>query len=285
MKVIARLFTFVFLATALAFMNVFDFDSGKVFYLVVVPFIALGLIYEFKDPITKHPFEDGEIKTDIVSTLVVAAFTALQNYVIHAYFHRISAGGLGMGAWLPESLRLNALPFWLECAVAFLIYDFLFYVTHRLAHTNGFLWTLHSVHHSPNKMNYLNSNRIHPLDMVFRRFLPMVVVLAFGTSLEAFVFVGVVINVIGPITHFNIGLKHGFFNYLVGTNEVHIWHHSAKEAEAKNYGITMIWDHLFGTFYFPKDRRVPDRMGLSDPEGYPIHDYWKQLLLSWKWRR
>src|SRR5690606_31810528 len=81
----------------------------------------------------------------------------------------------------------------------------------------------------------------------------------------------------------NMDLKHGWLNYLIGTNEVHRWHHSTRYNEAKNFAIIMIWDHLFGTFYFPRDRDMPEKTGLGDETNYPLHSYWQQLLLPFRW--
>ena len=80
-------------------------------------------------------------------------------------------------------------------------------------------------------------------------------------------------------------LKHGWLNYVIGTNEVHRWHHSSKYSEAKNFSVIMIWDHLFGTYYFPKDREMPERTGLGDETNYPRHSYWQMLLLPFRWDR
>ena len=280
MRFLRSAFTVGFLALAVLAVNLFSFDSAKTFDFFVLPFLALCLWYQTRDPVTRLPLERHELRTDIISLAVVILFTVLQNRLIHLYYHRLCERGPAFASLTPEVLRLGRFPLWAECILAFLAYDFLFYATHRMAHGIPFLWKLHAMHHAPNKMTYLNSNRVHPLDLVFRRYGPIVVLLALGISQNAFIFVGVIVNVFGPITHLNIKLRHGPLNYLIGTNEVHIWHHSADPREAKNYGITMLWDHLFGTYFFPTDRRMPDKLGLTAPEGIPVHDYLRQVFLS-----
>lgn len=53
-------------------------------------------------------------------------------------------------------------------------------------------------------------------------------------------------------------------------------------SEAKNFGGIMIWDHLFGTFYYPKDRDMPEELGLSHEKNYPLNNYWQQLMYPFR---
>ncbi len=278
MQLIPRVYSVFFLLLAIWFIHQVDFNATLLMACVVIPFIALSMVYEWKSPLVKAGLKEGELKTDITSLLVVLVLTMGQNYLVHRYIFTALNQGDGLSFFFNSPVAIRQLPFWAECTIAFLVYDFFFYWMHRIAHTVDPMWRLHAAHHSADKVNYLNSNRIHPLDMIIRRIVPLVALLALGISEKAFIFVGVLINILGPVSHFNINLKHGYLNYLIGTNEVHVWHHSVKLEEAKNYGITMLWDHLFGTFYYPSDRRAPDRIGLVDESAYPTQSYVGQLL-------
>lgn len=278
MQMISRLYSFFFLSLAIGFIHWVDFNSTLLMICVVIPFILLSMWYEQKDPLLKKSVLPGEIRTDLSSFAVVLVLTMGQNFLVHLYFYKAISANNGVSLFLANPYALSQLPFWAECALAFLVYDFVFYWMHRIAHNQDFMWRLHAVHHCADKLNYLNSNRIHPLDMLIRRVVPMLVVMSLGVSEKAFIFIGVLINILGPVSHFNINLRHGIFNYLIGTNEVHIWHHSVKAEEARNFGITMLWDHLFGTFYYPKDRRAPEKIGLMNEDGYPTQSYLKQIV-------
>ncbi|MDO9006559.1 MAG: hypothetical protein Q7V20_24205, partial [Aquabacterium sp.] len=83
----------------------------------------------------------------------------------------------------------------------------------------------------------------------------------------------------------NVNFKFGILNYVIGTNEVHRWHHSNNIDEAKNFSVFMLWDHLFGTFVLPKGRSRPAHMGLFNENFYPLHNFWGQLLVPWNWKR
>ena len=70
----------------------------------------------------------------------------------------------------------------------------------------------------------------------------------------------------GILTHANIDMQCGLFSYVINTPELHRWHHSRYQKETDtNYGEgTMVWDHLFGTFYHP-NRRPPLDVGVDFP--------------------
>jgi sterol desaturase/sphingolipid hydroxylase (fatty acid hydroxylase superfamily) len=64
----------------------------------------------------------------------------------------------------------------------------------------------------------------------------------------------------------------GWLNYIISGPELHRWHHSKTIKESNsNYGNNVIvWDILFGTFFYPKDRRVKE-LGLLNrryPSGF-----------------
>jgi hypothetical protein len=96
---------------------------------------------------------------------------------------------------------------------------------------------------------------------------------------------GMIGSVLATITHMNVRFRFGWLNYLIGTNEIHRWHHSNQLHEAQNYSVVMLWDHLFGTFVYPKHRRLPSQMGLFNEHAYPVHHYLGQLLVPLTWSR
>jgi sterol desaturase/sphingolipid hydroxylase (fatty acid hydroxylase superfamily) len=66
--------------------------------------------------------------------------------------------------------------------------------------------------------------------------------------------------------------------------ELHRWHHSRKMSESnRNYGSNVIvWDLLFGTFYWPRDRKPPTDVGLFELPHFPQHVV-PQLLSVFYW--
>ena len=80
---------------------------------------------------------------------------------------------------------------------------------------------------------------------------------------------GAVMGLQGIISHCNVDLRAGWFNYLFVGAELHRFHHSADPVEGQNYGVvTPIFDLMFGTFsYAPA--RLPARLGVQDVTAYP----------------
>lgn len=282
---VSRGFLYFFLLLSIVAIAAFDYDSSKLFLWFLLPYYILGLALQFVMPKHKKALERGELFTDMVSNGFMFLLSSAQNLMVTLFFGLASSSLLIHFGWLSPSFGLSNLPMWGQVICGLLIFDFMFYTTHRLAHTVPALWKLHSVHHSAHRVTLMNAYRVHPLDVLVRRFIPVFVLLQSGVSQEAFVAVAVIGSVLATITHLNIDLKHGALNYLIGTNEIHRWHHSTKYREAKNFGGIMIWDHLFGTFYYPKDREMPEKIGLSHEKDYPLHNYWQQLIYPFRKNR
>lgn len=280
---VSRSYFYVFMGLGIFALITLDFDAGKLFLWFLLPYYALGLLLQFVMPKVQAPLEKGELATDVVSNGFMFLMGSAQNLMVTLLFGLVSSSLLIHFGLLSPSFGLSNLPLWAQVVCGMLVYDLAFYTTHRLAHTVPWLWRLHSVHHCAHRVTLMNAYRVHPLDVVVRRFIPVFLVLQTGISQEGFVGTAVLISVIATITHLNVDLKHGWLNYFIGTNEVHRWHHSTKIEEGKNFGNIMIWDHLFGTYFVPRDRDMPEKIGLSHEQNYPLHNYWKQLWLPFRW--
>jgi sterol desaturase/sphingolipid hydroxylase (fatty acid hydroxylase superfamily) len=84
-----------------------------------------------------------------------------------------------------------------------------------------------------------------------------------GASGEAAFVVAVVSTVWGDLNHANLNVGLGPLGYVLNSPRMHLWHHDQSDegGTAKNFGIVLsLWDHLFGTAYWPRDRS-PARLG------------------------
>ena len=90
----------------------------------------------------------------------------------------------------------------------------------------------------------------------------------------------IIVTLQGLVSHCNLDLRAGWFNYLFVGTELHRYHHSANLAESKNYAATLsLLDLGFGTFYY-RPGRVPERLGVLDPSAYPdSNELWKIMKL------
>lgn len=157
------------------------------------------------------------------------------------------------------------LPVAAQAVIMLLIADFLRYWLHRAAHNVSWLWRLHAVHHSPQRLYWVNVGRFHPIEKVLQFLFDTLPFILVGVSEQvvALYFVFYAIN--GFFQHSNIKLHYGVLNYLISSAELHRWHHSRLTEESNtNYGNNVIiWDLLFGTRFLPSDKTVGE-LGLKN---------------------
>jgi sterol desaturase/sphingolipid hydroxylase (fatty acid hydroxylase superfamily) len=134
------------------------------------------------------------------------------------------------------------------------------------------------VHHSSERLYFLNSNRFHPVDAALTTVAFVAPLSLLGVGPEVLVLHTIVNAINGAFKHGNVDVRLGPLNWLVSLGELHRWHHSPKIEEAShNYGTNLIlWDVVFGTRSLPRDREPPEEVGLGAP-GYP-QSYLAQLL-------
>ncbi|MEM7326608.1 MAG: sterol desaturase family protein [Actinomycetota bacterium] len=150
--------------------------------------------------------------------------------------------------------------------------DVLRYWLHRAFHTWQPMWAFHAVHHSPDRLYWLNVGRFHPFEKVGQLALDSLpfVIVGVGDDVLAGYFVFYAVN--GFFQHSNCRVRLGPLNWIISGPELHRWHHSRVIAESNNnYGNNLIvWDVLFGTRFLPDDREVAE-LGLINrdyPDGF-----------------
>lgn len=227
----------------------------------------------------RRPFEPdwqhdppGEACTDRCSALVlVGAVDPLLK----------AALPLAVLAVWPEAPGWQA-PLVLQAVLALLWMELAKYASHRLHHEWGPLWRLHALHHSSERLYWLNNFRFHPLNYALNQALALGPLLGLGVAPEAISLALAFSQPVLVLQHLNADVRSGFWNRIFSTNEVHRWHHSAHPAEANaNYGAALlIWDQLFGSYRWPEPGQRPARIGLfGNGGGYPVRaPYLKQLL-------
>ena len=138
----------------------------------------------------------------------------------------------------------------------------------------------------PPRLYWLNAARFHPIDLFLDGILGSITLLALGCPLEVLGLFLLVSGVHGFFQHANLPLRCGPLNYFFSMAELHRWHHSKNIEEANhNYGQNVIvWDLVFGTFFWPKDREPPENIGIPDLPAFPM-TFWQQLASPFTWRR
>ena len=200
----------------------------------------------------------GEYETRDTATSLAMG---LGSVVADALGAAVSVGIL-MAAW---ELRLFDWGFSIAAIVAcFVLDDFRFYWTHRLAHRSRWFWADHVIHHSSQHYNLSTALR-QPWTGLFTGlflFRAPLALLGFHPAIVAFCA--------------GLNLFYQFFVHTETVKRLHPWieavfntpsHHRVHHARNPAYldsnyaGVLIVWDRLFGTFV-PEDDRDPCRYGL-----------------------
>ncbi|MBW3564841.1 MAG: sterol desaturase family protein [Acidobacteria bacterium] len=158
-----------------------------------------------------------------------------------------------------------------------LVADFLGYWIHRLQHTSPLLWAFHRIHHAPEEITFLTSNRNHVFDQFIANAIMFVPILILGVPKTVWIPMLIAHSLLESLQHAALAWKFGPLYRVVVSPLFHNLHHSADENEYNgNYAkILSVWDFVFGTAV---DRdELPRRYGI---EGVQIPDSFRGQLLT-----
>ena len=170
----------------------------------------------------------------------------------------------------------HSFPVYMQAIMMVLIADFFRYWLHILHHKWEFLWRFHSVHHSPQKLYWVNVGRFHPIEKTLQFFLDALPFIILGVSEYVIGLYFVFYSINGFFQHSNVDVRLGPLNYIVSGPELHRWHHSMSVGESNhNFGNNLIiWDLIFGSWYLSEEKEV-DQLGVQN-RAYPM-DFIDQL--------
>ncbi len=186
---------------------------------------------------------------------------------------------------IPSTFRAGvaAQPFLIQTVEVIFFSDLLIYWAHRLQHNLPFLWRFHKVHHSAEHLDWLAAYREHPLDTIYTVGLINLPAFVLGFPLETLIGVIAFRGIWAVYIHSNVRFRLGFLKKIIGSPELHHWHH-ARDQHAGNYAnISPLMDIIFGTYVCPNHE--PKHFGIQEP--FP-KSYFAQLLvpvLPGKWMK
>lgn len=169
-------------------------------------------------------------------------------------------------ATIQKSIQLQ--PIWLQALEVIFLSDLIIYWGHRIQHKVDFLWRFHKVHHSSETLDWLASHREHPLDSIYTIGLINLPAFLFGFNLQTLSLIVAFRGIWAIYIHSNVRLPIGKLKMLIGSPELHHWHHD-KERDRGNYAnISPLMDIIFGTYVCPP--KEPDSFGLKEyfPKSY-----------------
>lgn len=205
----------------------------------------------------------------LFASLAVAALVALAGIVDAP--HRLAVLQQGF----------SRLPLALQAALALVLGDFAMYWGHRLQHRLDVLWRFHSVHHTAEHLDFLAAHREHPLDGLYTQTLMNLPAIALGLPVEHVMGLVAFRGVWAILIHANVRLRLGALGDLLGSPQLHHWHH-AKLRDAGNYANLAPWlDRLFGTYHRPA--HTPRVLGIDTPHprtylGLILHPFRRRAL-------
>ncbi|MFG4233448.1 sterol desaturase family protein [Pseudomonas aeruginosa] len=217
-----------------------------------------------------QPFREGWLEdhqdtlTDLVHMLV--------NLSVIQFTAEILAR---LGDAVPATVRLFPVesPLWVQLLLVAVVLDLSLYAMHRISHHVPWLWRFHMIHHSAERLYWMNGERRHPLHAMLMAGPGLVLLFASGApSAVVATWFGILTVHLG-FQHSNLDYRLGWLRHVIGVAEIHRWHHKRDFEDAQvNCGeFLMVWDRLFGTFYDSTGKQGDANVGLRErdyPKGY-----------------
>jgi sterol desaturase/sphingolipid hydroxylase (fatty acid hydroxylase superfamily) len=254
--------------------------SGTNQYLATVPIIAVyglaALLIERWMPFEKNWVNGTDWNLDFTYYIV--------NYLI-----KVSAQFtlIWLAVWIPFPQWFpTTLPFWMQVLLALTIIDFFLFFVHWQSHRYGWLWKLHAIHHSSERLYFLNGEKRHALHQILEGSPGIILCLVIGTPQPVVVAALAILAINMMMQHTNLDYKAGILKKFFCVAELHRWHHRADYKDAQvNYGAWLtVWDHIFKTAYDnPKIYHTEGigEIGIKEEPNFP-RTYWKQFWYPFK---
>lgn len=197
-----------------------------------------------------HTLISTGLTTLVLEATILGGFVALGVILTEAI-----GGGLWPTSW----------PLALQVLLGLSLGELGAYWVHRICHLSERGWRIHALHHSSEELHFLASGKNHPLNVVATMTLQSILPIAMGVTPETLALMSIFTGINGLMQHANVDFRPGLLNYLVSTSDLHRWHHAKDLDESNtNFGNNLIlWDHVFGTFYYPKDRAPTTNAGVE----------------------
>jgi sterol desaturase/sphingolipid hydroxylase (fatty acid hydroxylase superfamily) len=245
-----------------------DFALFSIFGIIVTYIVCRPLeAWRPVEPVTDR----RAIRTDIIYTLLarLGIFPLLAFILLAAIQSRLE-GMLADTGFVSPTLE-SIFPFLHQAPLlTFFIYvvilDFGEYWRHRLQHTIGWWWALHSIHHAQRQMTFWTDDRNHIIDEVIAALWFGTIALLIGVSPAQFPLLLLLMRLVEAFSHGNIRLSFGRIGErLLVSPRYHRAHHGVLSVaeHGRNYAVLFpVWDWIFRTADF--SRQNYPRTG--DPE-------------------
>jgi sterol desaturase/sphingolipid hydroxylase (fatty acid hydroxylase superfamily) len=253
-----------------ALMVVAEGESKVWFAALLLVAIAISMLAERLLPYeSKWNHSKGDGRRDVLH----ATFNEFGTVVSVASIPWLVAHIPGVAAWPSQW------PLWLQLAFAILVADFGITFAHYASHKVRWLWRLHAVHHSAERMYGFNGLMKHPLHQAIETATGTTPLVLIGMPLEVGALLGFAVAIQLLLQHSNVDMRVGALTYFWAVAPGHRHHHIASKAKGDvNFGLfTMLWDHLLGTFVIGRPAPRDGELGVAGRPDFPVR-YWSQLV-------
>lgn len=171
----------------------------------------------------------------------------------------------------PQSMRatIQEIPLGWRVLGGLIAGDFLVYWFHRACHRFEPLWRFHAVHHSAEQLDWVAAHREHPVDGLLTQISQNLPFFALGVRMDAIGALVVFRGAWALFVHSNVRLPLGPLRWVLGSPELHHWHHARVESTKHNFANLAPWlDLVFNTHYLP-DPKASFDLGNPEPESLP----------------
>jgi sterol desaturase/sphingolipid hydroxylase (fatty acid hydroxylase superfamily) len=238
----------------------YDWRAALVFLATLVALTGVGHLLAFRVPALRRMREHNREADRAKLTR-----ERFRNGVAASQRAGLATNAFFLLAVLPLCLCLAPRPLWrhaLEILAVLLLFDLLYYLTHRFLFHGRALRRVHALHHQARTPTYVDALYVHPLETaiglaLFFGSIPLVAALA-GAPLNAFsiAVAALIFTQRNTINHTYVNLPYFPFRTLSRITWLHAAHHV--DMNHGNYAtLTMLYDRLFGTFEEPLSRPSP----------------------------
>jgi sterol desaturase/sphingolipid hydroxylase (fatty acid hydroxylase superfamily) len=162
----------------------------------------------------------------------------------------------------------------LQLLTVALLGDLIVYWFHRACHHVPLLWKFHRVHHSSETLDWIAAHREHPLDGLLTQWCVNVPILFLGAPLEGLAALATFRGLWAVLIHSNVKIPLGPLGLLLGSPDLHHWHHAKHNVKSVNFGNVSPWtDLIFGTHENAPKTIEPFELGIPEakPKSYIGH--------------
>ncbi|WP_423204148.1 sterol desaturase family protein [Pseudomonas kribbensis] len=212
----------------------------------------------------------GDRRRDMLHALVNEALNAIGLLALPGLVTLLAIDGAWPSNW----------PLWLQVGLAIFIADAGVSLMHYASHRVPWMWRLHAIHHSVERLYGFNGLMKHPLHQLLEATAGLLPLLVLGIPSEVAVLLAFAIAIQLLLQHSNVDMRVGPLRWIFAWAPLHRFHHMKYgRAGDVNFGLFFtLWDWLLGTGFYTEHYRIGEGdLGIGSRPDFP-RDYVAQLL-------